>query len=139
MYLKGIKILSQNLFQWFIYIQFVLSHKIFPTVDSHEKFESLCCRTYHFFGMFFTQRCLMCNVKNWHRALLSICKLGCATWEELLRVVQEDIWIFLKLGIKHTETLIFQFLYKICLFPYLRLISTNFTIHNKYKYYPYQH
>lgn len=44
--------------------------------------------TYHFFGMFFAQRCLMCNVKNWHRALLTICELGCATREELLRTVQ---------------------------------------------------
>lgn len=45
----------------------------------------------HLFGMFFTQGRLVCNVKHWHRALLSVCKLGSAAGEELLRAVQEDV------------------------------------------------
>jgi hypothetical protein len=70
-------------------------------------------QTYHFFGMFFTQRCLVCNVKNWHRALLPICKLGGATREELLRAVQEDIWVCQVKNKTHCNSLFFSISIKV--------------------------
>lgn len=47
---------------------------------------------YHFFGMLFTERCLVRDVKHRDGALLAICKFGCATSEELLRTIQKDVY-----------------------------------------------
>ena len=54
-------------------------------IQSHTNLESnFKYWTHHFFGMLFTEWCLVGDVEDRDGALLTICKFGCATSKELL-------------------------------------------------------
>lgn len=62
----------------------------YPTYEICKQYKT-SLQLYHFFGMLFTEWCLVRDVKHRNGALLPICKFGCATSKELLWTIQKDV------------------------------------------------